>query len=98
MCTLPFGEGWISTHIHLPALSPLSISRFSNDNLFVKIEENVRELDVFVVQSFSEPVSEHILELLIILDALRTAGARRITAVIPNHATSWMRGQEMTFR
>lgn len=67
-------------------LSPLSISRFSNDNLFVQIEENVRERDVFVVQSFTEPVSEHVLELLIILDALRSASARRITAVIPYYS------------
>jgi ribose-phosphate pyrophosphokinase len=61
----------------------LEISRFSNDNLLVRILENVRERDVFVVQSFSEPVSEHILELFILMDALRSASARRITAVIP---------------
>lgn len=65
------------------APSRLEISRFSNDNLFVQIKENVRERDVFVVQSFSQPVSEHIVELMIILDALRSASARRITAVIP---------------
>lgn len=64
-------------------LSPLEISRFSNDNLFVKIRRNVRERDVFVVQSFSEPVNDHIVELFIIMDALRSASARRITAVIP---------------
>jgi ribose-phosphate pyrophosphokinase len=67
-------------------LSSLSISRFSNDNLFVKIQENVRERDVFVIQSFTEPVSNHIMELLIILDALRSASARRITAVIPYYS------------
>jgi ribose-phosphate pyrophosphokinase len=64
-------------------LSPLEIARFSNDNLFVKIKRNVRERDVFVVQSFSEPVNDHIMELFIIMDALRSASARRITAVIP---------------
>lgn len=68
------------------ALSPLTISRFSNDNLLVRIEENVRERDVFVIQSFTEPVSEHIMTLLIILDALRSASARRITAVIPYYS------------
>ncbi len=68
------------------ALSPLTISRFSNDNLLVKIRENVRERDVFVIQSFTEPVSEHIMTLLIILDALRSASARRITAVIPYYS------------
>jgi ribose-phosphate pyrophosphokinase len=67
-------------------LSPLEISRFSNDNLHVQIQENVRERDVFVVQSFTEPVSDHIMELLITLDALRSASARRITAVIPYYS------------
>jgi ribose-phosphate pyrophosphokinase len=67
-------------------LSPLQVSRFSNDNLFVQIRENVRERDVFVIQSFSQPVSVHILEMLIILDALRSASARRITAVIPYYS------------
>lgn len=64
-------------------LSPLEISRFSNDNHFVRVLTNVRERDVFVVQSFTEPVSNHIMELFIIMDALRSASARRITAVIP---------------
>jgi ribose-phosphate pyrophosphokinase len=65
------------------ALSPLEISRFSNDNLFVRVMTNVRERDVFVVQPFTEPVSDHIIELFIIVDALRSASAKRITAVIP---------------
>jgi ribose-phosphate pyrophosphokinase len=64
-------------------LSRLVVSRFSNDNLFVQIRENVREKDVFVVQPFITPVGDTILELFIILDALRSASARRITAVIP---------------
>ena len=68
------------------APSNLEISRFSNDNLFVQIKENVRERDVFVVQSFTQPVSDHIMELLIILDALRSASARRITALIPYYS------------
>ncbi|MDR3086882.1 MAG: ribose-phosphate pyrophosphokinase [Azoarcus sp.] len=67
-------------------LSELEISRFSNDNLHVQILENVRERDVFVVQSFTEPVSDHIMELLITLDALRSASAQRITAVIPYYS------------
>lgn len=65
------------------SLSRLAVSRFSNDNLIVQIQENVREKDVFVVQSFTAPVGDTILELFIILDALRSASARRITAVIP---------------
>ena len=63
--------------------SSLTLSRFSNDNLSVQIDANVRERDVFVVQAFTEPASDHIMELLITLDALRSASARRITAVIP---------------
>ena len=67
-------------------LSPLEIARFSNDNLRVQVQENVRERDVFVVQSFTEPVSDHIMELLITLDAMRSASARRVTAVIPYYS------------
>lgn len=67
-------------------LGQLDISRFSNDNLRVQIHENVRERDVFVVQSFTEPVSDHIMELMITLDALRSASAQRITAVIPYYS------------
>ena len=67
-------------------LSPMQISRFSNDNLLVQIQENVRERDVFVVQSLTEPVSQNLMTLLITLDALRSASARRITAVIPYYS------------
>lgn len=64
-------------------LSKLKITRFSNDNLFVQVQENVRERDVFVVQSCTAPTSDHLFELMITMDALRSASARRITAVIP---------------
>jgi len=67
-------------------LSELEISRFSNDNLHVQVLDNVRERDVFIVQSFTEPVSDHIMELLITLDALRSASARRVTAVVPYYS------------
>jgi ribose-phosphate pyrophosphokinase len=67
-------------------LSKLHISRFSNDNLFIQVKENVREKDVFVIQSFSRPVSNHIMELLITLDAMRSASAKRITAVVPYYS------------
>ena len=65
---------------------PLSKSetiRFSNENMMVQIDENVRGCDVFVVQSSAPSVSDHIMELLIYIDALRHASAGRITAVIP---------------
>lgn len=72
----------ICDHIGI-ALSPMEISRFSNDNLFVQVHTNVRERDVFVVQPLTEPVSDRIMELFITMDALRSASAGRITAVIP---------------
>ena len=75
----------ICRHLNIP-LSKLDISRFSNDNLFIQVKENVREKDVFVIQSFSRPVSNHIMELLITLDALRSASAKRITAVVPYYS------------
>lgn len=75
----------IAHHLNLP-LSELKIVRFANDNLFVQVMENVRERDVFVVQSFTPPVSENIMELMITLDAMRSASAKRITAVIPYYS------------
>lgn len=62
------------------------VFKFSNGNIFVQIGESVRENDVFVVQSFSDPVSDSIMELLIIIDTLKRASAGRITAVIPYYA------------
>ncbi|OQX82166.1 MAG: phosphoribosylpyrophosphate synthetase [Candidatus Omnitrophica bacterium 4484_70.1] len=59
------------------------VSRFSDGEVRVKIEDNVRGKDVFVVQPTSPPVNENLMELLVMLDALRRASARRITAVIP---------------
>ncbi len=61
----------------------ITTRRFSNENLKVKIEENVREQDVFVVQTAAPPLSENLVELLILLDALTHASARRVTAVLP---------------
>ena len=57
--------------------------KFKNDNTFVKILETVREDDVFVFQTIQPPVDERVMELLITLDALKRASARRITAVVP---------------
>ena len=62
------------------------VFQFSNENIFVKINENVRGHDVFIVQPFSVPVNTSILELLIMIDACKRASARRITAVIPYYA------------
>ena len=57
--------------------------RFADGEVFVEIQENVRGADVFVIQSTSAPANDHLMELLIIIDALRRSSARRITAVIP---------------
>ena len=64
-------------------LCPTTVVRFSNENLLVQIDENVREADVFVIQPSCPPVSDGIIELLITIDALRHASAGRITAVLP---------------
>lgn len=72
----------ICRYLHLP-LSQAQVRRFSDGEIFVEVGENVRGADVFVVQSTSPPVNDHLLELLIMLDAFRRASARRITAVVP---------------
>ena len=64
----------------------IDVFKFKNDNTFVKILENVRERDVFIVQPFSEPVNDHIMEFMIMLDAFKRASAGRITAVLPYYA------------
>lgn len=61
----------------------IEVFKFSNDNTFVRILENIRERDVFIVQPLSTPVNDHLMELLIMLDAAKRASAGRITAVIP---------------
>jgi ribose-phosphate pyrophosphokinase len=67
-------------------LGKAEVFKFQNDNIFVKINENVRERDVFIVQSLCRPVSDSIMELLIMIDACKRASAGRITAVIPFYA------------
>lgn len=75
----------IARHLACP-LASTDIFQFSNENIFVRINETVRENDVFVVQPFSSPVNTSIMELLIVVDALKRASAGRITAVIPYFA------------
>ncbi|HEV2630294.1 MAG TPA: ribose-phosphate pyrophosphokinase [Pseudolabrys sp.] len=72
----------ISAYLKTP-LTKAVVRRFADMEVFVEIQENVRGADVFVVQSTSFPANDHLMELLIIIDALRRASARRITAVIP---------------
>jgi len=75
----------ICDYLQVP-LGAASIERFPNDELCLRIEQNVRGSDVFVVQSMSEPVDQHIMQLLIMIDALRRGSADRITAVVPYFA------------
>ena len=72
----------IATTLNLP-LTKASIRRFSDMEVFVEIHENVRGEDVFIIQSTSFPANDNLMELLVCLDALKRASARRITAVIP---------------
>ena len=72
----------ICAHLGL-AVARSHVVRFANENLMVQIDENVREADVYVIQTSCPPVSDGILELLITIDALRHASAARVTAVIP---------------
>jgi len=65
------------------SLAKAVVRRFADMEIFVEIQENVRGADVYVLQSTSFPTNDHLMELLIIMDALRRASARRITAVVP---------------
>lgn len=72
----------ICDYLNIP-LGIIQVRRFSDGEIFVEIGENVRGKDVFVMQSTCSPVNDNLMELLIIMDALRRASARRMTAVIP---------------
>jgi ribose-phosphate pyrophosphokinase len=72
----------IASYLAMP-LATAVVRRFADMEIFVEIQENVRGADAFVLQSTSYPANDHLMELLIIIDALRRASARRITAVIP---------------
>jgi ribose-phosphate pyrophosphokinase len=77
----PLAEA-ISAYLDTP-LTRCIVRRFADMEIFVEVQENVRGEDVFVIQSTSAPANDHLMELLIIIDALRRASARRITAVVP---------------
>ena len=67
-------------------LGKCEVFQFSNENIFVRILENVRQRDVFIIQPFSSPVNQSIVELLIMIDAAKRASAGRITAIVPYYA------------
>ena len=77
----PLAEG-ISAYLNQP-LTKAVVRRFSDMEVFVEIQENVRGEDTFIVQSTSYPANDHLMELLVTIDALKRGSARRITAVIP---------------
>jgi len=75
----------VCEYLSMP-LGKCEVFEFSNENIFVRILDNVRQRDVFVIQPFSSPVNKNLVELLIMLDALKRASAGRITAVVPYYA------------
>ena len=75
----------VCKYLKMP-LGKAEVFEFKNENIFVRIQENVRERDVFVVQPLSSPVNKNLVELLIMIDAFKRASAGRITAVIPYYA------------
>ncbi len=75
----------IARHLQIP-LSPTRHRRFSDDNQQIQLGESVRSRVVLVVQSFSMPVSDHLVELLLMLDAARGAGAREVHAIVPYYS------------
>src|ERR1700693_3890977 len=77
----PLAEA-IAQYLHVPFTKAV-VRRFADMEVFVEIQENVRGEDMFVIQSTSFPANDNLMELLIIIDALRRSSARRITAVVP---------------
>ncbi|MFW6118344.1 MAG: ribose-phosphate diphosphokinase [Chloroflexota bacterium] len=83
----PALAGAVCDYLGIP-LGEVEVFEFSNENIFVRILENVRERDVFVIQPICSPVNKNLVELLIMLDAFRRASAGRITAVVPYYGYS----------
>ncbi len=77
----PLAEA-IAAYLNMP-LTKCLVRRFADMEIFVEVQENVRGADVFIIQPTSFPTNDHLMELLILIDALRRASARRITAVMP---------------
>ena len=75
----------VCKYLDIP-LGEAEVFKFSNDNTFVRIQENVRQRDVFIIQPTCAPVNDNLMELLIMIDACKRASAGRITAVVPYYA------------
>jgi len=77
----------ISEYLDVPLVDP-QLRRFANGEIFCEIEKNVRGADVFIIQTLTSPVNDHVMELLIMIDALKRASAASITAVVPHYGYS----------
>jgi ribose-phosphate pyrophosphokinase len=77
----------IADHLGVP-VSPCRISRFASGEIYVRAEDSVRGADVFVVQTHADPINESIMEQLVMIDAMKRASAKRITAVVPYYGYS----------
>jgi ribose-phosphate pyrophosphokinase len=77
----------IADHLGI-VVSPCKISRFASGEIYVRAEDSVRGADVFVVQTHADPINESIMEQLVMLDAMKRASAKRITAVVPYYGYS----------
>jgi ribose-phosphate pyrophosphokinase len=77
----------IADHLGI-VVSPCKISRFASGEIYVRAEDSVRGADVFVVQTHAEPINESIMEQLVMIDAMKRASAKRITAVVPYYGYS----------
>src|SRR3989344_1002147 len=77
----------VSKHLKLP-LTPIEIHRFSDGEIYARVLESVRGCDVFIIQPTSPDVNANLMELLIIVDALKRSSPERITSVIPNFGYS----------
>jgi ribose-phosphate pyrophosphokinase len=72
----------IAQYLHVP-MADAEVTRFSDGEVYVQVDENVRGADVFVIQPTCPPVNDTLMELLIMVDAMKRASARRVTAVLP---------------
>jgi ribose-phosphate pyrophosphokinase len=75
----------ICRHLYVP-LRPTTIKRFSNDNIYIQLGDSVRGKDVYIIQSLSKPVSDHLVELLMMIDIAKTGAAASVNAVIPYYS------------
>src|SRR2546428_4745141 len=75
----------IAAYLQIPQ-GRVNVTRFADGEIYVRFEENARGVDAFVLQSTCHPVNEHLMELLIMVDALRRQAARRVTTLPPHYA------------